>query len=169
MHEVAPNLYAGTEADYESTTKVQSDWAIVHVCCESDSDNGQTLEGYPGHSQTRRDDTLVLKMTAAADSGGGVKKAVDEALLFIGHQLLDGKNVLLCSHRSANCAAGLALLYLAVSAQLPRESLEDAEKAFSGIYPSCEIGAGFRAFLVQNWQAYVDAAPTPLAHERLPY
>jgi predicted protein tyrosine phosphatase len=86
------------------------------------------------------------------------KEIMDAALQFIAENLKNDKKVLVHCNQGASRSAGIALLYLAVAGQLPRESFVAAEQAFSKIYPPCAMAAGIRGFLMQNWPAYMAAA-----------
>ena len=164
MLEVAPNLHVGNEQDYELVVKNQGGWAVVHACKEPY--HRQALGGYPGRGApknhleyliARRGDRLILNMVDADNPAYIPKELVDAALQFIGEQLHGGKRVLVHCNQGASRSAGIALLYLAVSGQLPRESFAAAEQAFSEIYPPCAMAAGIRGFLMQNWSAYMNA------------
>ncbi len=159
MYEVAPNLHVGNETDFESTVKEHSDWPVIRICADGSND--------PSGCLVRQGDKLSLVLADAQDPAGIPKELVDAALLFIGEHLPSGQDVLVCSRQGSSRAAGIALLYLAVSRQLPCESLEAAEAAFRDLYPPYAPATGMRGFLVQNWSSYINATPSPLAHERL--
>ncbi len=164
MREVAPNLHVGNETDFELTVKNQSGWAIVQACKEPY--HRQALGGYPGRGApknhpeyliARRGDRLILNMVDADNPAYIPKELVDAALQFIGEQLHEGKKVLVHCNQGMSRSAGITLLHLALSGQLPRESFTAAEQAFRKIYPPCAMAAGIRGFLMQNWSAYMNA------------
>ena len=163
MREVAPNLFVGNAEDFETNVRHDDAWAVVQACKEPYHRNALGYTGravdktHPEYQIARRGNRLILNMVDADNPAYIPKEIVDAALHFIKENLGTGKKILVHCNQGASRSAGLALLYLAVSGQLPNATFAEAEKAFTAIYPPCAMAGGIRGFLVQNWNTYIKA------------
>jgi hypothetical protein len=161
MIEVYPNLFIGTEDDYESQVKGQDGWLVVHACKEPyhRRELGYKSQGAPkGHPEyliAKRENRLILNLVDAPNPAYIPKEIIDAALEFIHSGLRDSRKVLVHCNLGESRSPGIGMLYLAIYTDtLPKELLP-AERKFREIYPLYNPGAGMRGFLVKNWGGYV--------------
>jgi hypothetical protein len=162
MIEIHPNLWVGTEYDYESSVKGKSEWEVVHACKEPyhRRELGYRTRGAPkGHPEyliARRERRLILNLVDAPNPAYIPKEIIDEAIEFT-HLALENKhNVLIHCNQGASRSPSIGLLYLAIyKDKLPKDFIE-AERAYQSIYPPYNPGAGMRGFLMQNWDSYLN-------------
>jgi len=160
MIEIYPNLWIGTENDYESDVKGKPDWIVVHACKEPYHRQllGYTSRGapkdHPEYLMAIRGNRLYLNLVDAPNPAFFDKSIIDAALDFIHQGLLDKKNVLVHCNLGESRSPCIGLLYLAAyTEKLPRK-FETAEQTFRQIYPNYNPGAGMRGFVMQNWAKY---------------
>lgn len=160
MIEVISNFFVGNEVDYERIVRGKEGWAVVHACKEPHHRNALGYSGraapktHPEYLIARRGDRLILNLVDVDSPAYISVEIIDSALLFIHEQLNAGKKVLVHCNQGASRSAGIALLYMALSANLPQHSFEEAEQAFIKVYPACAMAGGIRGFLIQNWSRY---------------
>jgi len=162
MIEVYPNLYIGTQDDYERIVKLQSGWWIVHACKEPYHRQllGYTGRGAPkGHPEyllARRDKRLFLNLVDVENPAYVAKEIIDAAMSFIAEGLKSDEKVLVHCNLGESRGPSIGLLYLAAySDVLPKTSLCDAEIDFLKIYPMYAPKRGIREFLRMNWGEYI--------------
>ena len=161
MIEIYPDLWIGTEQDYEISVKRNSDWEVVHACKEPyhRRELGYTTRGAPkGHPEyliARREHRLILNLVDAPNPAYIPKEIIDAAIEFIHDALINGRKVLVHCNLGESRSPGIGLLYLAMyTNKLPREFIK-AEQAYRPIYPPYNPGTGIRGFLIQNWGSYL--------------
>jgi predicted protein tyrosine phosphatase len=162
MIEIYPNLYIGTQEDYEVTVEAHETWCVVHACrspyhclAVTCSPVGTVPEDHPEHLVARRGNRLMLNLVDTHNPDDVPKEAIDAALLFIDRCLAKGRPVLVHCGFGISRSAAIGLLYLAAHTDvLPVESLAAAEAAYRRIYPAYRPGRGIRGFLAAHWDEY---------------
>ena len=161
MIEIYPNLFIGTEQDYESKVKGQPDWVIVHACKEPYHRNELGYKslgapkGHPEYLIARRGNRLILNLVDAPNPAYIPKEIIDAALEFIHAGLSESHKVLVHCNLGKSRSPSIGLLYLSkYTDRLPKE-FSAAEREFRQIYPLYNPGAGMRGFIVKNWGTYL--------------
>lgn len=162
MIEIYPNLYIGTQEDYEVVVEAHETWCVVHACkspyhclAVTCSPVGTVPEDHPEHLVARRGNRLMLNLVDTQNPADIPKKAIDAALSFIGRSLARGRPVLVHCGFGISRSAAIGLLYLAAYTDvLPAESFAAAEAAYRRIYPPYRPGRGMRGFLEAHWDDY---------------
>ncbi len=162
MIEIYPNLFVGTQDDYEQNVKFQTGWWVVHACKEP---YHRQLLGYKGRGApkehpeyllARREKRLFLNLVDVEDPAYVEKKIMDVAMNFITEGLKSGEKMLVHCNLGESRGPSLGLLYLvAYTDILPKTSLSDAEIEFIKIYPMYAPQKGMREFLRMNWVRYI--------------
>ena len=162
MIEIFPNLWIGTEKDFESDVKGKPDWETVHACKEP---YHRQLLGYTGRGAPKdhpeylfaqRNNRLYLNLIDAPNPDFIDKSIIDIALDFIHQGLLNNHKVLVHCNLGESRSPSIGLLYLAIySDKLPKTFIE-AEQAFRQIYHNYNPGGGMRGFLILNWEKYLE-------------
>ena len=162
MIEIYPNLYVGTQEDYEVTVEAHDTWCVVHACRQpyhwrgvTNSPIGTVPKDHPEHLIARRGNRLMLNLVDTRDPEAVPKEAIDAALAFIHRCLGTGRPVLIHCGFGISRSAAIGLLYLAAYTDvLPAGGLADAEEAYRKIYPPYRPGRGIRGFLAAHWDEY---------------
>jgi hypothetical protein len=161
--EIYPNLYIGTQEDYELTVEAHDTWCVIHACqspyyclavCYAPI--GEVPEDHPERLVARRGNRLMLNLVDSPNPADVPTEAIDAALLFIRKCLKKGRPVLVHCGFGISRSAAIGLLYLAVYTDLlPTDSLAEAEAAYRQIYPPYKPGRGMRGFMESHWDEYV--------------
>jgi len=161
MIEISPNLFVGSEVDYESHVCREVGWRVVHACKEPY--HRQAL-GYSGRAASKdhpeylialRGDRLILNLVDVADPSFIRREIMDAALAFIDEGLREDKRVLVHCNKGESRGPSIGLLYLLSRTEaLPVSSFADAEKAFLELYPMYNPAAGIRGFLCAHFESY---------------
>lgn len=162
MIEIYPNLYIGTQEDYEVAVETHETWCVVHACrspyhclAVTYSPIGTVPPDHPEHLVARRGNRLMLNLVDTKDPDAVPKEAIDAALTFIDRCLSGGRQVLVHCGFGISRSAAIGLLYLAAYTDvLPEERFADAEEAYRRIYPPYKPGRGIRGFLAAHWAEY---------------
>jgi hypothetical protein len=161
MIEIYPDLWIGTEQDYEFSVKGQSGWQVVHACKEPYHRQtlGYTTRGAPSNHPeyliARRPGRLILNLVDAPDPAYIPKEIIDAALEFIHQGLHDGQKILVHCNLGESRSPSIGLLYLGTyTDKVPKEFFA-AEQAFREKYPNYNPKTGMRGFLMKNWSNYV--------------
>ena len=161
MIEIYPNLWVGSERDFEIDVKGELDWYIVHACKEPYHRQllGYTGRGapkdHPEYLMARRNNRLYLNLVDAPSPIFFDKTIIDTALDLIHEGLENNRKVLVHCNLGESRSPSIGLLYLAVyTSQLPKTFL-DAETEFLRIYPNYNPGNGIRGFMQNNWDDYI--------------
>lgn len=119
MKEVYPNLFVGTESDYENNKALLDEWCVVHACKEPYHRNalGYTGRGAPKDSpyylflyDEKRH--LILNIVDTDDPRFFDDKMIDEAINYCINGLKNGKQVLIHCNQGESRAPSLAMLVL---------------------------------------------------------
>ncbi|MBN2006406.1 MAG: dual specificity protein phosphatase family protein [Anaerolineae bacterium] len=160
MIEVYPNLFVGTQTDYEDDVAHRTGWAVVHACKEPFHRRALGYKGrsvakdHPEYLVARRGDELSLNIIDADDPAYFAPEMINAALDFIDESLDAGKRVLLHCNLGESRSPSIALFYLAMRRKaLPTTSLEAAEVEFRKLYPKYLPKPGIRGYLLQHWNA----------------
>ena len=160
MIEITPNVFIGNEADYEFDVQFRKGWATIHACKEP---YHRAALGYTGRACSkdnpeyllaRRDNRLMLNLVDVDNPEWISPIIIDAALAFIDEQLSLGQQVLVHCNQGKSRAAGIGLLYLAGKNRFNGMTFEQAEEAFSKIYPDYSPALGVRGFCAANWEKY---------------
>jgi hypothetical protein len=162
MKEIFPNLYVGSQSDYESLVKGQDGWAIVHACKEPYHRQALGYTGraapknHPEYLVARRGNRLILNLVDADDPAYIPKEIIDTALAFVHEQLSAGSKVLVHCNQGGSRSPAIGFLYLVkFTDKLPTSSFSEAENAFRSLYSFYSPASGVRGFLIQNWTGYL--------------
>jgi len=159
MIEVAKDVYVGDTWDYLQHAKGQEGWTTLHAC----KTYHKKFVGYKGNGCPKdnpeylwaiRENELAINCIDVADPRFFNCDMISAAIGFIFSHTSEFKILIHCDQGRSR-SAGIALLYLAVTNKIPNETFEKAESAFKLLYPPCDIGTGFRAHLMQNWDCYL--------------
>jgi predicted protein tyrosine phosphatase len=160
MVEIFPQLFFGTEQDYELGIKGKPGWAVVHACKEP---YHRQLLGYTGRGapkdnpeylMARRGDRLYLNLVDTEDPAYISGIIIHAALDFIGKSLSAGKKCLVHCNQGESRSPSLGLLYLATIGAISNDSLLEAEQDFKKLYSSYMPKAGIRGFMAAHWAEY---------------
>ena len=140
MKEIYPNLYIGSQDDYEFCVKSQPDWDVIHACKEPY--HRQAL-GYTGravantHSEyliAERGNRLILNLVDVDDPKYIAKEIIDKAIASIDKNI-DHKKVLVHCNQGMSRSATIGLLYLRYAGIISTDDFKEAEKEFLKLYP----------------------------------
>jgi len=159
MKEIYPNLYIGSQNDYESIVKYQECWFVIHACKEPY--HRQAL-GYFGRSVSkdnpeyliaRRDNCLILNLIDADSPNYIPKEIIDEAIHAIHDNLENGVRVFVHCNQGVSRSAVIGLLYLKAVHAI-NANFTEAEKEYLQLYPLYNPANGMRMFAQINWNNY---------------
>lgn len=159
MKQIAPNVWVGSQADFESLDQYGTEWPIVHACKEP---HHRKMVGYTGRAApdgperlwARRENRMALNLIDADDPKYVTRALIDTAIAFMDEQVaaLQPPHQLLCHcNQGESRAPTLALLWLAPTLS---PVFEEAEAKFRGIYPDYSPKAGIREFARIHWRHY---------------
>jgi hypothetical protein len=159
MIEVHPQLFVGSESDYElSKVQFTEGWVVVHACKEPYHRQALGYSGraaaktHPEYLIARRGNRLILNLVDAPDPAYIPDEIMDAAVEFIHSQLAGGHRVLVHCNQGLSRSPGIAMLFLATHTdRVPRESFELAVGSFRVIYPPFSPAAGIAGWLRQRW------------------
>lgn len=160
MIEIASKLYIGNEADYETTVKRQSGWAVVHACKEPYHRQAVGYSGracaknHPEYLLAHRGNRLMLNLVDVDNPDWIHPHIVDTAMQFIDEKLQDGLNVLVHCNQGCSRSAGMGMLYLARVGKFSGMDFSSAEKKYRGIYTPYAPAGGMRGYMMRNWPKY---------------
>lgn len=120
MIEVHPQLFVGSESDYElGRVQFTKGWAVVHACKEPYHRQALGYSGrasaktHPEYLIARRGNRLILNLVDAPDPAYILDEIMDAAVEFIHSQLAGGQRVLVHCNQGLSRSPGIAILYLA--------------------------------------------------------
>ena len=161
MIEIFPNLFIGTEQNYESNVKGKPDWITVHACKEPYHRRELGYTGraapkdHPEYLIARRDKRLILNLVDAPNSDFIPKEIIDAAIEYIHEGLSNSQKVLVHCNLGESRSPSIGLLYLAIYTDRVPKEFTMAEQAYRGIYPLYRPGLGMRGFITKHWDSYV--------------
>jgi len=162
MIEIFPNLFIGTEQDYEFNVKGKPDWVVVHACKEPyhRQELRYTSRGAPkGHPEyliAKRERRLILNLVDAPDPNYIPKEIIDAVIDYIHEGLGNSHKVLVHCNLGESRSPSIGLLYLAIYTDKVQKDFAMAEQTFREIYPAYKPGLGMRGFMMKNWDSYME-------------
>jgi predicted protein tyrosine phosphatase len=161
MIEITPNLFIGSETDFEQNVKYHlSEWYVIHACKEPYHRRllGYTTRGAPQSSPeyllARRDNVLYLNLVDVDNPKYVSSEIMDTSIDFIDEALKNGKKCLVHCNQGESRSPSIGLLYLLSRKIMHAEDMESAVAEFLKIYPSYNPKRGMREYLIQNWGRY---------------
>ena len=161
MVQIHPNLFVGSQLDYEHNVRYQDGWAIVHACREP---YHRAALGYRGGSApkhdseylvARRGSRLILNLIDADNPAYIPKEIMDRSLAFIQESLGQDTRVLVHCNQGRSRGPAIGLLYLASHTDvLSGLRYASAHDRYRELYPDYNPAPGVRRFLVANWSTY---------------
>lgn len=154
MIEVAPRLWVGSQADYETIVRPESGWCVVHACKEPYHREALGYTGraapkdHPEYLVARRDNRLILNLVDVDDPKYVHTELIAAALGFIGESLAAGKRCVIHCNQGRSRAPSIAMMYLAPDLS---PVFDDAEEKFRVRYPEYLPANGMRGFARANW------------------
>ncbi len=161
MIEIFPNLFIGTEADYELSVRSVPGWCVVHAC--KDPYHRQALgytsrgapQSHPEYLLARRDNRLILNLVDVADPSYIRREIIDAALSFIYEGLQEQEKVLVHCNKGESRGPSIGLLYLlSRTDKLVVADFFAAEDAFRKLYPLYNPAGGIRGFMQTHFATY---------------
>jgi len=162
MIEIMPNLFVGNQKDFEINHGVVD--AVVHACREPYHRIalGYTgkfpPKGHPEYCSAIRGNRLILNLVDADQEQFISKRAIDDALMFIGEKITAGSKLLVHCNQGLSRAPSIGLLFLVKYTNVLKVSeardYMAAETAFKKIYPQFSPSRGMRGFMMSQWTRY---------------
>lgn len=159
MIEIIPNLYIGSQDDYELNVRLQADWFVIHACKEPYHRQALGYSGravvntHPEYLIAERDNRLILNLVDAADPKYIAKVIIDKAVATIDENI-NSRKILLHCNQGMSRSATIGLLYLHHIGVISTSIFIKAETEFINLYPLYMPGNGMRVFAEQNWDYY---------------
>jgi len=161
MREIHPNLFVGSQGDYEYQIKGQDGWAVVHACKEP---YHRQLLGYTGRGAPKEDpeycfaergNRLYLNLVDAPNPAYIPEETIDKAISFTHEKLSEGLKVLVHCNQGESRSPGIGFLYLlSHTYALPKTSLDEALAAFRKRYLAFHPSGGISGFIAKHWEDY---------------
>jgi predicted protein tyrosine phosphatase len=160
MIQVYPNLYVGSQDDYERSRAEFTAWLVIHACKEPY--HRQAL-GYTGRAASKdhpedliakRDNRLILNLVDAADPAYIPDQIMDTAIGEIHAALPRGQKVFVHCNQGHSRSPAIAMLYLGTHTDVLPVSFEEAFAKFNGIYPPFAPAGGTLGFLRRRWSQF---------------
>jgi len=158
MKEIFPNLFVGSEEDYNRIKNDLKGWYIIHACKEPFHRRALGYKGrgapkdHPEYLIAERDGRLILNLVDADDPAYIPKEIIDKALETIEREISSSKILLHCNQGMSRSAV-IGMLFLHSKGLLPDDFYE-AEKKFLEIYPFYAPSNGIRMYAFNNWDDY---------------
>jgi predicted protein tyrosine phosphatase len=161
MIEVHPNLFVGSQVDYESDISSEPNWSIVHACKEPYHRRALGYSGraaakeHPEYLMAFRGDRLILNLVDVEDPAYIRDEIMDSSVIFIHEHLKAGQRVLVHCNQGMSRSPSIAMLYLATHTErLSRDSFEQAFTSFREMYPPFSPAGGVLGFLRKRWKLW---------------
>lgn len=158
MVEIDTNLYIGNLIDYENN-QFDEDYYFVQACKEPCHRQalgyiGRSVsEDHPEYLIAYRDRKIILNMIDPKTEKYFENSMFEKSLIFINHNLENGKKVLIHCNQGISRSPSIGLLYLATKGKIRNESFIFAEEDFLKLYPNYSP-SGIKNFLILNWKNY---------------
>ena len=159
MIEIQPNLYVGSQDDYEGFVKNRSGWSVVQACKEPYHREAlgyysiDAPANHPEYSIARRENRLILNLVDV-NNIEITKDIIMQSLAFIDEALNNNQQVLIHCNMGMSRSASIALLYLASQAEFIGLNFKQAQGKFKKIYPPYLGHGGISNFIAKNWEFY---------------
>lgn len=158
MKEIFPNLFVGSEEDYNRIKNDLKGWYIIHACKEPFHRRALGYKGrgaqkdHPEYLIAERDGRLILNLVDADDPAYIPKEIIDKALETIEREISNSKILLHCNQGMSRSAI-IGMLYLRAKDELPF-NFDVSETKFKELYPFYNPNSGMRIFAQRNWDEY---------------
>jgi len=158
MIQVHPNLFVGSQDDYEMLRSDFVSWLVIHACKEPYHRQALGYTGraaakdHPEYLIARRDNRLILNLVDADNPAYIPDEIMDAAIAEIHEALARGQRVFVHCNQGHSRSPAIAMLYLGTHTDvLPQSSFEAAYTAFAAIYPPFAPAGGTLGFLRRRW------------------
>lgn len=169
MTQIYPNLYIGSQADYESNVFDPNQWSIVLAAKEPWHRQalGYTTRGapkdHPNYLYLTYENKLILNLVDADNPDYIIAECIDIAIDFIDSQLAIDKKVAVFCNQGKSRSAGIGLLYLAFVGKFVLQTEEYSNSSgygfafsyFKDLYPNFNPSIGMEEYIKRNWDKYV--------------
>ncbi len=131
MVEIHPNLFVGSQHDYEDNVRGQVGWCVVQACREpyhrqALGYTGQSAPKYhPEYFTARRGNRLILNLNDAANPAHIPKQIMDAALTFVEESLGKERRVLVHCNQGQSRASHRPVVPRSQNQHLLRSRLPD--------------------------------------------
>jgi hypothetical protein len=162
MTDILPNLYVGSDKDYEKIGD-RTDFRTCRCCKYGPGGHQQSL-GYktlgapkgPDYLSVVKKNRIALNFIDVADPHLIPVEMVMTGLKYINSQLRSGHKVLIACNAGHSRGPTTGLLYLRATGELPGNFVH-SERIYRTLYPEYSPGIGARQFAKQNWDTFKDA------------
>jgi hypothetical protein len=161
MVEVHPNLFVGSQVDYESNSSALSEWAVIHACKEPYHRQALGYSGravsknHPEYLIVRRPNRLILNLIDVENPLYIPNEIMEASVAFIHACLAAQQRVLVHCNQGLSRSPSIAMLYLATyTERLPKASFEEATRLFIQMYPLFAPAGGVYGFLRNRWDSW---------------
>jgi hypothetical protein len=158
MVEIYPNLFVGSQEDYEHYQSGMTEWIVIHACKEPYHREALGYTGraaskdHPEYLIARRGNRLILNLVDVENPAYIADEIMDAAVDEIHRALGAGQKVLVHCNQGQSRSPTIAMLYLGMRTEvLPRSSFEAARAAFTALYPLFSPAGGTLGFLQRRW------------------
>lgn len=157
MHEIAPRVWVGSQADFMTLGEDADGWAFVHACKEPHHRQALGYAGraapkdHPEYLMAIRNHRIMLNIVDVDDPAYIRAEIIDAALAHMRTAVLDGLSVLCHCNEGKSRGPTIGMLYLAPS--LP-EDFDEAEQVYTTLVPDYAPRNGVRQFARDNWEKY---------------
>ena len=158
MVEVHPNLFVGSQVDYESNPFAFSEWAVIHACKEPYHRQALGYSGraasnaHPEYLIARRPNRLILNLVDVENPLYIRDEIMEASMAFIHASLATQQRVLVHCNQGLSRSPSIAMLYLATyTERLAKTSFEEATRLFIQMYPPFAPAGGVYGFLRNRW------------------
>ena len=157
MIQVYPNLFVGSQDDYEMGRNEFGSWLVIHACKEPYHRQALGYTGravskdHPEYLIAKRDNRLILNLVDAADPAYIPDEIMDTAISEIHAALARGQQVFVHCNQGHSRSPAIAMLYMGTHTVVLPLSFEEACATFSGIYPPFAPAGGTSGFLRRRW------------------
>ena len=157
MKEVYPNLYVGTQADYERNQQGFKEWKVVHTCKEP---YHRKALGYKGRGAPKEspyyfylydaNNHLILNIVDTDSPEFFNDEMIDEAVKYCIDGLKTNRKVLVHCNQGESRAPSLVLLLLRRIGHY-NCSFEEAVEDFKTLYPGFNPKRGIFTYVRNRW------------------
>ena len=157
MKEIYPNLFIGSQNDYEFNKDLFNDWFVVHACKDPYHRNAL---GYLGKAAPKASPYyyfiydskghLILNMVDVEDSGFYCDTMIDEALKYCINGLKNCKKVFIHCNQGESRAPSIALLVLR-KAGILKGTFAESVIWLRNIYPAYNPKNGIYTYVKNRW------------------